>query len=199
MDALRKLVPYYTTTLVEARKNPFILNLLEQVETLDAEIFEKAKTRIAQPSYLQPETIGSYLFGCDLAYYGDVDATCSLFCLGSKGRQHTCNAQLWKLVNDNLTLLERNPSTHGMVYVDDFRGLSTDHLAQLSSHGIETLTFLDTQLGKHKIVYEKTPIYAVPTKLDVREGFLDQGENRSYGIWLLVLVVVLMGIWWLMK
>jgi len=161
----------------EAQQQREMKKLIQQLEEMSIEDFEKVKKPFVKPAYLEPETIGSYLFGADLAHYGDVDKNCSLFYLQAKKRENKeekCQAQIFTLKGNKLNQLENYPSTHGILYLLDdvhFQGLPSSVLGELSSKGVELITLVETVEGKHKVIYERESLITVPTELDVQEGF----------------------------
>lgn len=177
MNCLRKLLPYYHLSMEEAQQHREMKKLIHELEKMSIEDFEHIKKPFVKPAYLEPGTIGSYLFGADLAHYGDVDKNCSLFYLQAKKSEHKeekCHAQIFTLKQGKLERLENYPSTHGILYLLDdepYQGLSSSVLRELSSKGVELITLVETVKGKHKVIYERESLITVPTELDVQEGF----------------------------
>lgn len=171
---------YYHIDLEKLREKGFI----------DTDILVKEKDSLPKPSTMEIDTLGSYIFGCDLANYGDIGGECSLFCMNSLFHEdsgyNSCDHQVWSYFEGKLEQRQKAVSKHAYIFINRngedqflFKGLSMNAIHELSSKGVERASLILTEKGKHKIITEDN-IYNLPTTIDYREGFtIDLLQNKE--------------------
>lgn len=112
-----------------------------------------------QPSQLEANTLGSFIFGCFQKYYGDVSQFCSSLCINSlpSFQSESCPYQVWSLEKGKLKQLNSDDfgkykQSKGYVHVEDnFVILTNDEINTLKNAGLEVIAFIETINGRHRV------------------------------------------------
>lgn len=113
----QQLIPYYHENFQEALQNSFLQPILHHLENLSNKEFFTMKENLPYPFKIEPNTIGSYLFGYSYAHYGDVSMECSPLAITSREYEGQCSSQVWLYKNGgNLEKIQDANSKNAYVF-----------------------------------------------------------------------------------
>ena len=125
-----------------------------------------------QPTNINANTIGSSLYGCIQAYYGDIDRNCSILCIDSPlNNNSSCDKQIWLQVTEQADLrficLHNTSSNQALIYVlPSFKVLTNTEKTSLNKYGVEECQILDTLNSKHYSRTRMIPLSELPDDND---------------------------------
>lgn len=120
-----------------------------------------------RPTYIKPNTIGSFLYGCFQNFYGDISKECSILCIGNINDSTDCLYQVYSLdvekKEDRLKQISRTESNRAIIYINKktFQ-LMENEVSYLKQNGIEYVKILITKKSKHYTLYKMTNIDSIP-------------------------------------
>lgn len=119
-----------------------------------------------RPSDMKMKTVGSYLAGCTMEWYGeDVRRDCSILCHGSLGDNNKCSSGMW-IVDKKGTLKKIKESDNGecLIFLENRRhNLNKKNENNLWLAGCKNAKILETKYSKHYLV-DEIPIKRVHVK-----------------------------------
>lgn len=144
-----------------------------------------------RPMNIKIGTAGSYLWGCDQNYYGNINKTCSALCNGGIGYENnnqTCQYQIWTYIN-KLLLKDNISSSKAYIYVSkEWNGFKKEDVEKLKNNGVEFATILITENSKHEII---VPIVQVEDLPIVEEIEIKEVDPQSYKIYYIILFFII--------
>ena len=147
-----------------------------------------------RPTFLEPNTVGSYLWGCSQNYYGDVIKPCSLLCVNSIPYDSNMNCQYSIWYYDKFLEKKTNvSSSKAYIYVTkNWTSFKSSDISFLKTSGIYSASILTTFDSKHKILIEMTSVDNLPISkdLDIEIGKLSTSTiNYSSYFFCLILTI----------
>lgn len=117
MDILERLAPYYAED-IDGPYHLLFSEDLERLKEMDQEELRELLEHAIRPTFLQPGTLGAYLFGPLQGYYGAVHRDCSIFCVSTllNKKDRDCSSSIWTLGEKGLICLHQGTSGHAYVY-----------------------------------------------------------------------------------
>lgn len=161
------------------RFKPFTSSVIPaDLEHLSNSEFLKEKEKFIEeeghPTHIESDTVGSYIFGCDFDYYGDVDKNCSLLCQQARERR-PCDSQVW----GGRTKLNNADSHHAYLYIESEESeayVPIELLSQMEEEGVKSLSILKTYGNLSTLAYEGK-LETVP--IEDEGSFFFKEENKS--------------------
>ena len=167
-----------------------------------------------RPSYIEPGTIGCYLFGCFQRTYGEISRSCSPLCMDSIQSNDeelgtiNCKNQIWiqtsEYNNQRLKKLGNSNAVKAYIYVDqNFDGLYTKEFNILKKNGVNHAQILITSGLKHHNItgmkkLEDLPmsdkdnkLYSYITPKSENISFDDLADNTNYYIIISIIAVII--------
>lgn len=147
------------------------------------------RENLHRPTIIEPNTVGSFIWGCSQEYYGDINKSCSPLCIGSlNGHETDCQYSIW-IYNQNKSLKNILKVSTNKAYIfvnNDWKGFTRTELKELKNAGIEFSTIITTMNSQHKILIPMT------SDLPVIEEVVEiQRETNYWGLLFLVLIILL--------
>lgn len=146
---------------------------------------KKIISNLYQPTEIIPNTIGSFIFGCNMNDYGDIDKFCSILCLDSWKCTHKikCNqnviVQVTSQGEDRFIFKNETDSEKCFVYIKDkFNGFYDHELEKLYNHKIKYVQIMTTEKSKHFKINEFVLLSSIP-KLTIVKSNTDIIDNLS--------------------
>jgi len=150
---------------------------------------KKIISKLYHPTEIIPNTIGSFIFGCNQSDYGDVDKFCSILCCNSWMSFHKTKCKQNIIIQSNSDSEDRfifkniTDSDKCYIYIlDDFNGFYEHEIEKLSSRKIKFVQLLSTKNSKHFKVNEFIPLNSV-TKISTVKNNTDIIDKIADDSW----------------
>ena len=186
-------IDFLSNNFNKSLEDPEIRDVYQKVEQYrknNPEIVEIIKKKY-RPSFIEPNTAGSYLWGCSQNYYGDVNKSCSLLCVNSIAfdeDEYLCQYSIWYY---DKSLIQKNnvKSSKAFIYVNnDWKYFYDTDIRILKNCGIQFATILTTNNSKHKILIPMTSVDNLPITKEI-ETIQEKKETSYSYFWLIVLFI----------
>jgi len=111
-----------------------------------------------RPTSMSPGTIGSYLAGCTMEWYGeDVDKDCSILCHGNLGHDDKkCSSGIWVINDKGLSKVSDSRDGSCLIFLqntnDNTRELTQKEGELLWNSGCRNVKMLKTNFSKHYLI-----------------------------------------------
>lgn len=158
---------------------------------------KKIVSKLYHPTEIIPNTIGSFIFGCNQSDYGDVDKYCSILCLNSwnHSKKIKCNYNVVLQINNNsedrFIFKNITNSEKCFVYVsDDFIGFYQYEIDKLAAKKIKSIQILSTRNSKHFKTTEFLPLSSAP-KISIVKNIDEEEKEIINQSWMILIICVI--------
>jgi len=152
--------------------------------------------KLYQPSVLIPNTLGSFIFGCQQVDYGDVNKHCSYLCLNTWNTNNKCNfhvfVQMTSNNEDRFIFKNNSDSDKCLVYIkDDFVGFYQHELDKLIHYKVKSVCLLTTYDSKHFKVNDFQSLSSIP-KINVAKVPIEIKDGSKDDPWIIFIFFIVL-------
>lgn len=182
-------------------------------------IVKQTIAKLVKPSKLEPETLGSYIWGCVQECYGDVNKYCTPLCINSipseTDESPSCNHHIITREIDedgkvDLVCLNCNKNSDDTIHTailysnEDIDALTGQEIRFIKNLGISQLAIMIKDGYKYQRKLEMTPIDRIETRAPasmIPKGFIQSPMNiveehheeqstNNYWVWFLIIILI---------
>jgi len=144
-----------------------------------------------RPTIIKVGTAGSYLWGCNQNYYGNVSKSCSALCNGGliyNNSDNKCQYQIWTY-DEELTSKGEFSNSKAYIYVNEgWKGFKSWDIDKLKNRNVLFATVLTTENSQHKTIIPITSVDNLPI---IKDYIIEKKEDKSYWVYYIIFIILI--------